>query len=145
MPAVENATADEPVKLERVEVRPGVVLKLSPKDAQAYADRMAAEAADRAAYQALVAGGSAEQQPATNAEPSLMVLTKAELAMIAEGRGLATSGSKPAIAARIAGGTDDASASGGTDTAPAGGTDDAGAAAGAPAGAAPDATTSTTA
>jgi hypothetical protein len=138
MPTVVNQTSEKPVELVKVEIGPGHFLKLSPADAAAREARLQAEAEQRAAYQALAFGGAEPEvtAPAGPAEVPLTVLTRAELVALAEARGLATSGNKPAIAARFAGGatTEEPEA-----PAAAGGPDG-GAESGLPAGAAPDAT-----
>lgn len=138
MPAVANPVADVPVKLERIEVEPGVVLKLSAKDADAYKARKAAEAKTAAAYAALVSGaGQPEiESPAAPAEVPLTILSKAELVTLAEARGLSAKGTKAEIAARFAEGARADESAPAPETEP---VSDGGAAGGAPAGAAPDA------
>lgn len=109
MPAVrEVSPSDEPVKLEIVEVEPGVFLKLNPADKKAILDRQAAAASDRAAWEAGNRGdAAAAASPAAGVAP-LTVLSKAELVDLAEVRGLKTTGSKADIAARIGAGSDEA-------------------------------------
>jgi hypothetical protein len=110
-PAVREETAEQPVKLEVVEVEPGVTLKLSPADKKAYFERKAAAEVDRQAYLATLAGTPAGAAAAEHGRPEdagippLTVLTKTELESLAEARGLAKSGSKAQIAKRF--GADD--------------------------------------
>lgn len=102
-PAVREASADEaPAKLERIEVRPGVILKLTAEEAKAEFDRQAAEEATRQSYQRTVAGVSGTDAAET-AGPLLTVLSKAELKSLAVARELSDRGTKDELAARIAG------------------------------------------
>lgn len=56
MPAVREGGDEAPEKLERVEVRPGVFLKLNAADRKVYADLAEKEATDRAAWEKAVVG-----------------------------------------------------------------------------------------
>lgn len=68
MPAVREDTGEQPVQLERVEVRPGVVLKLSPADKAAYAAAQKQAAADRAAWEKAVVGEPVEAEAQADAD-----------------------------------------------------------------------------
>ena len=108
MPAVREGDPTEvPVKLELVEVSPGNFIKMNATDKKAHEQRIADEQARQAAYAATLAGetapaGAAASEGKAGGVPALTVLTKAELVELAEARGLATSGSKAAIAKRFA-------------------------------------------
>jgi len=73
MPAVREDAGSEPVQLERVEVRPGVVLKLSPADKAAYLALAEQEARERAAWEKAVVGEPVEPapEPADTGAPAL--------------------------------------------------------------------------
>lgn len=104
MPSVVNETAEQPAKLERYEVEPGVVLKMTAEDYERDQERRRADEANRAAYRSLLAGTDAPAAEAGTDVVPLTVLSKAELQELAEKRGLPTSGSKDAIAARFVAG-----------------------------------------
>ena len=108
-PAVREVSSNEiPVVLEKVEVSPGNFIKMSPGDKKAWQEQTVEAERSRAAW--LAGRRQVDEEPVAEAGPAvvpLTVLTKAELVDLAAARGLATSGSKAAIAARF--GDDDSS------------------------------------
>lgn len=93
MPPVREVPAEAAAPLERVEVRPGVFLKLNSTDKARYAQMAADEEAARSAYLAIT-------QPAPEGEPT-EDWKRADIDAYAESKGIDTTGA-PNKAAAIA-------------------------------------------
>jgi hypothetical protein len=119
-PAVPNETEEQPVVLEKVEISPGNFIKMSPTDKAAWERHNADAAATQAAWERTTAGVVAAAAAPDAASVLAEVLSKDELVYIADGRDLATSGSKAKIASRIAVGAAAVAEDDGDDTAGAG-------------------------
>lgn len=69
MPAVRESSGENPQKLERVEIRPGVFLKLNAADKKLlFAERERAAKAE-AAWRKVVVGETVDAEPEPEAEP----------------------------------------------------------------------------